>query len=96
MYSLRNNDDLTAFKAPLINENDEWAIIRYRVQGPTFGEGADIHIVDNAVSNSNSNSDFGHTYQPPLGYTVNQPKTESLLAGSSSFSPSEVEVLYLN
>ncbi|CAB3992779.1 Hypothetical predicted protein [Paramuricea clavata] len=95
LYSLRNNDDLTAFKAPLINENDEWAISRYSVDGPTFG-GGELFIPNNAVSNPNTQADFGTRYQPPHGYTANQPNTKSLLAGSSDFLPSEVEVLYLN
>ena len=95
MYSLRNNDNLAAFKAPLIDENDEWAVTRNNLDGPSFGKGG-IHIADNAVSNANTHSDFGYVYQPPPGYITNQPNTKSLLVGSTDFLPTEVEVLYLN
>ena len=94
MFSLRNNDDLPPFKAPLKDENDGMAIYRQNGIGPTFGGGHDFYIADHAVSNSYTN--FGDTYQPPSGYTFGQTNTASLLAGSYFFIPSEIEVLYIN
>ena len=90
MFSLRNNDDLPPFKAPLKDENSGNAIYRNNWVGPTFGH--DLYIVNHAVSNQVSYTNFGDTYQPPSGPT----NTESLLAGTYSFIPSEIEVLYLN
>jgi hypothetical protein len=92
MFSLRNNDDLPPFKAPLKDENSGNAIYRENWFGPIFGGGYDLHIADHAGSNEVSYTNFGDTYQPPSGPT----NTESLLAGSYSFIPSEIEVLYLN
>jgi hypothetical protein len=95
LFSLRNNDDLDPFKAPLKKENHDEAIHRMDSYGPCFGD--DLCIDNNALTTGSSSTDFGYAYQLPTGYTYGQPKTEKLLAGSMyNFSPSEVEVLYLN
>ena len=96
MYSLRNNDDIASFKSTLKNENDPLAIYRHSRNGPSFGRGHDLYIANNAGSLSYSYTNFGGTYNLPLGYTYRQINTESLLGGSYIFTPSEVEVLYLN
>ena len=96
MYSLRNNDSLAPFKSSLKYENHWRAIRRSTYSGPAFGGDCDLHIVDNAGSNTNSHTNFGHIYNLPPGYTYGQTNTRSLLGGSYYFTPSEVEVLYLN
>ena len=96
MYSLRNNDDLAPFKAPLRDEKDLWAIVSYSDYGPTFGGGFDLHIANNAGSNTRSFTRFGFSYQPPPGYTLDENNTNSLLPGRFYFTPSETEGLYLN
>ena len=69
------------------------AIFRYSSHGPTFGGGHDIYIANNANSNANSYTDFGeyNDYSVPSGV---QSKF-TILAGTHSFSPDEVEVFYL-
>jgi len=62
--------------------------------GPTFGRGHDIYIANNAASSTNSNSNLGHTYSPPAGYSYGSSFTQSFLAGSYNFQPDEVEVFY--
>jgi hypothetical protein len=96
LFSLRNNDDLAPFKAPLRNENHGSAIVRNSRYGPSFGGGFDLYLANNAGSHTNSFTRFGHTYQAPPGYTYRQISTRSLLAGSEDFTPSEIETLYLN
>ena len=96
LFSLRHNDDLAPFKASLKNENDVRAIKRNSDAGPTFGRGIDLRIYDNAGSNTLCFSRFGYSYQAPPGYTHGETITGTLLAGSYNFSPSEIEVLYLN
>ena len=68
-----------------------YAIYRWPSYGPTFGGGHDIHIANNANSNTNSHTDFGYYYSAPSGvqdgYTI--------LAGTYKFTPDEVEVFYL-
>jgi hypothetical protein len=90
IFSLRNNEDLLPFKAPLKDENSGNAIYRGNWFGPIFGVGQDLYIADNAVLNRVCHTNFGHTYQPPSGPT----NIKSLLAGSYSFIPTEIEVLY--
>ena len=59
--------------------------------GPTFGNGYDISVANNARYNTNSYARFGDTYQLP-SKVQNQ---ETVLAGSLNFTPDEVEVFYL-
>ncbi len=89
LFSLRNNDDLPPFKAPLKNEITLYGIYRTGGYGPTFGAGHDLRISSSSFTN------FGHAYQSPSGYVYGGSKTHSLLAGSYYFEPAEVEVLYL-
>ena len=67
------------------------AIYRGSSYGPTFGGGHDIHIANNANSNTNSFTYFGYYYSAPSG--VQDRKT--ILAGTYKFTPDEVEVFYL-
>ena len=96
MFSLRNNDDLAPFKAPLRYEKNKWAILRYSRAGPIFGWGSDLFIANNAGSTTLSYTKFGAAYQLPPGYTLDENNTNSLLPGSKYFRPSEIEVLYIN
>ena len=95
LFSLRNKDNLPPFKAPLKDQNHGNAIYCWSGHGPLFGPN-ELYIANDAKSNTNSRTHFGHTYQAPSGYTHDQTNTSSLLAGSYLFTPSEVEVLYLN
>ena len=96
IYSLRNNDDLAPFKSTLKDESDVYAIKDYSGFGPSFGYGTDLYIASDAGSNTNSLTNFGRSYNLPHGYTHGETNTRSLLGGSFYFTPSEVEVLYLN
>ena len=78
----------------LKNWNDQYAIYRGSGEAQYFGLGYDLHISSNAGFNRNSYARPGNTYQNPPGYIYNRPNTNSLLAGSFHFTPSEVEVLY--
>ena len=74
-----------------MDENSALAITRYNNSGPKFG--ADLHIT---ATGAHSSSDFGKNYKLPSGYTYAAANTRALLAGNYHFTPSEVEVLYLN
>ena len=90
LFSLKNKDNLKPFKA-VVNQNSAYAFV-HSYNGPTFGAGWDLHISNNANSSTNSYTNFGQTYQLPSGYTANP---QFLLAGTYKFTPSEVEVFYL-
>ncbi len=69
----------------------KYAIYRGSSYGPFFGVGHDISIENNANSNTNSQTNFGHSYSVPSG--VQDKRT--ILAGTYNFTPDEVEVFYL-
>ena len=66
-----------------------YAIFRTSSYGPTFGRWHDIHIANNANSNTDSYTYFGHSYLVPAGVQ------KTILAGTYKFTPGEVEVFYL-
>ena len=63
-------------------------------RGPSFGDGADLEISNNATSNTESHSNLGNNYSLPPGYSSGSSFTQSFLAGSLYFRPDEVEVFY--
>ena len=66
------------------------AIYRESWLGPRFGY--DIHIANNANSNSYSFARLGRYYAAPAAVQ----KRRTILAGTYYFSPDEVEVFYLD
>ena len=91
IFSLRNKEGLGPFKSNVTNPSR--AIYRTSSDGPTFGNGWDIRIADNANSNTNSYSAFGdyNDYFIPSGVQ----DRHAILAGTRDFTPDEVEVFYL-
>ena len=90
IFSLINKEGLAPFKS--MAKRPKCAIYRNGGYGPTFGGGYDIHISHNANSNTNSYTNFHNSnYHIPSG--VQNRKT--ILAGSYTFTPDEVEVFYL-
>ena len=87
LFSLRNNENLPPFIAHVVPGNEQYAIYCHPDYGPTFGGGHDVRIADNANGNQRSYSRFGSYQVPPGTRTSNH-----LLAGSRSFTPTEIEV----
>ena len=87
-------DNLKPFKAA-VYQNNQHAFYHHSDPGPIFGRGRDLSISNNANLNTGSFTSFGSTYRPPLGYTYDAANTNALLAGTHHFTPSEVEVFYL-
>ena len=67
------------------------AIVSCSNYGPTFGRNFDIYIANNAAYSSSSYSRH-YTYSPPSGYGYGY--SSSFLAGSSSFTPDEIETFF--
>ena len=88
IFSISNKEELDPFVVEV--RRPDGAIIRWSWSGPRFG--SDIHIANNANSNSNSYARLGWSYPAPAAvqdkYTI--------LAGTLRFSPDEVEVFYLD
>ena len=92
-----NKDDIPPFKAPANSKhNGKYAIYTRADYGPTFGGGHDIYITNNANGGTGAYTNFGHSYQPPSGYSYGSVKAKSLLAGSYKSTPNEVETFYLH
>ena len=91
IFSLRNKEDLSPFKAPLKDQNTPYAIYTYHTYGPVFGGGHDLFIYNNAASNTYSYTNFNQNYQAPSGVS----DTSTILAGTKNFQPSEIEVFYI-
>ena len=89
IFSLRNKEGLGPFKSMVRKPSN--AIYRHSGYGPIFGHGWDIFIANNANSNQNSYTYFGHSYSLPSG--VHDQST--LLAGTQTFTPDDWEVFYL-
>ena len=88
------NDDNTPIKF-INSQNIEFTIRTHPSYGPTFGGGHDIYISSDSNINKTSMSNLGYTYQPPshLSYfQYDSNEARSFLAGSRSFSTSEIEV----
>ena len=73
------------------NSRGEKAICCNPERGAVFGGGHDLSISHNANKNQRSFSNIGYTYQLPLEYTTGDLQTKALLAGSFSFTPTEIE-----
>ena len=91
IFSLHNKEGLGPFKSMVTDSSN--AIYRHSSYGLTFGAGHDIHIADNANSNTNSYSDFGQHNDYSISSGVQDQYT--ILAGTRNFKPDEVEVFYL-
>ncbi|PFX22723.1 Neurogenic locus notch-like protein 4 [Stylophora pistillata] len=91
IFSLRNKEELHPFKSMVLVS--AYAIYRDSNRGPTFGNGWDIYISNNANSNNNSYADFASDgyYETPKGVQ----DLTTILAGSLYFSPDDWEVFYL-
>jgi hypothetical protein len=90
IFSLRNKEDLPPFKAPLKDQNTQYAIYTAIIYGPIFGL-HDMHISDEAPSNNYSYSNINSIYQAPSGVS----DTKTILAGTNKFQPSEIEVFHI-
>ena len=96
LFSLVNKPGWAPVKLPQTGTYSSGAnSLRFRSSyGPTFGGGFDIHISNSASSNSNSYSRLGHTYSPPSGHSYGSTFAQTFLAGTSPFTPDEVETFY--
>ena len=88
IFSLNNNEGLEPFVSKV--KYSGGAIYRASSIGPRFG--ADVIIIDNADSNSYSVARLVYLYSAPPAVQ----DQDTVLAGTATFSPDEVEVFYLD
>ena len=92
IYSLYNINGYAPVKLQIKSGRNRYAIDRDSRYGPTFGGGFDIYISNNAASHRRSYTSCGATYPLPPGYSSSG--LCSFYAGSSYFTPTDVEVFY--
>ena len=92
IFSLVNEPGWAPVKLnPSGNSYSVYSVYICSYNGPTFGGGHDIYIANNAAYSSSSYS-YHYTYGPPSGYGYGP---SSFLAGSSSFTPDEIETFFI-
>ena len=99
MFSLRNKDNLPAFKSSILEVNKATSpTCSCASYGAVFGGGVKATGVDLFISvhppTEKCYANLGHAYKLPEGYEKGTDKAGALLAGSSGFTPSEIEVFY--
>lgn len=98
IFTLYNKDGYKPLKQPLLAWKENNAMYNCISYGPTFGDGNDIYIADQAVSKKESYTGCGNTYHAPPGYSVAEQVISGrhcdYIAGSFQFTPNDVEVFY--
>ena len=93
IFSLRNNERLPPFKSTLEGHwARRWAIFNVEASGPHFGGGNDLYLMKQGYAHEErrSTSTLGSYYTAPSGAR----DRSTILAGSATFYPDEVEVFY--
>ena len=98
MFSLENEPGLAPVKLPQIGKvaYAQLSICCLSSYGPIFGTGHDFAISNYASTNSKSHSILGLTYNLPaeLSQRYGNSFDYTFLAGTTSFTPDEVETFY--
>ena len=98
LFSLVNKPGWAPVKLPQtgLYSSNRYSIYDCSSQGPTFGNGWDLNIADQASSSRNSYAYLGDTYSPPSGYNHGDTFTRTFLPGGNGhhFTPDEVETFY--
>jgi hypothetical protein len=87
LFALQYPSGVAPVKMPLTQAPHPSAIHDHSSHGPTFGNGHDIHVADNANSNTNSYTNVGPAYQLPAGQDA-----RCFLTGTCNFQSAEIEV----
>ncbi|XP_068706641.1 uncharacterized protein [Montipora foliosa] len=93
IYSLYNINGFAPVKRQVKSGGQSSAIYRCSNDGPTFGNGHDIYISNNAASNRHSYTYCGNGYHLPPGYSSSGYSCR-FYAGSYKFTPTDIEVFY--
>ena len=97
MFSLKNKDNLMPFTSPILKVDA--ATVSSKYYGAVFGNGTISSHIDLFISGhpptQKCYANLGNAYELPHGYQKGTAKAGALLAGSSAFTPSEIEVFYL-
>ena len=90
LFSMVNPSGLGPIKLPLIPGKEQHGIYCSNTYGPSFGGGHDLHISENANTNTNSYSNLGFTYERPPG------QQGTFFTGGKNFTVTDYEVFGLH
>ena len=90
LFSMVNPHGLGPIKLPLKTGKEQYGIRSFNGYGPTFGGGHDLHISENANTNTNSVSNLGHSYQCHPG------QQSTFFTGGMRFTVTDYEVFGLH
>ena len=92
VFSLYNKDGYNPVKFTQY-QNQHYAMYHCSSDRPTFGAGGshDIHVSNDALSNSGSYTYCGQTYSVPTGYSAGNC---GFFTGAYNFNPTDIEVFY--
>lgn len=96
MFSLVNKPGWGPTKLPQLGYDSPigFSMMSCHNDGPIFGTGSDLTILDDAHKSKTSYAHIGMSYSAPKGQSPDSDFTNTFMAGSEYFSPDEVEVLY--
>ena len=98
LFSLVNKPGWAPVKLPQTGKygsSRRHSLYSHSSYGPTFGGGHDIYLSNYASSSGSSYSNLGYTYYNPTGgHSNGNTFTRTFLAGSSRFTPDEIETFY--
>ncbi|XP_015758389.1 PREDICTED: low-density lipoprotein receptor-related protein 4-like isoform X3 [Acropora digitifera] len=94
IYSLHNVNGYYPMKLQIKSGQEGHAIYTHTIYGPTFGSGHGIYISNNAASNQDSRFHCSSSYHFPPGYSPTSSSCNAFFAGSSAFTPTDIEVFY--
>ncbi|KAL9954724.1 hypothetical protein ACROYT_G042297 [Oculina patagonica] len=86
LFSMVNPHGLGPTKMPLKSQVQQQAIYCHSSYGPTFGGGHDLHISNDASTNTSSRSNLGDTYKCPPG------QQRTFFTGVTNFTVTNYEV----
>ena len=85
LFSMVNPFGVVPSKMPLV-KNQQHGINCSSTYGPTFGDGHDLHVSNNANTSGESYSNLGYTYQRPAG------QQHAFFTGTRNFNVTDYEV----
>jgi len=92
LFSLYNTNGFYPVQLNLTGTNTQYAFYSHRAYGPTFGNGHDLHIANQASSAKTSFTKPSAVYKVAPGCTAGVGCT--FFAGSHFFQPDDVEVFF--
>ena len=95
LFSLRS--DGKSYNEKFTIKNHAFALFNNSNYRPTFGCGSDLYICNESNIKTGSFTNFGHSFNVPIGYSYNDGNAKSFLAGNfNEWTTTEIEVYQIS